>query len=219
MDVEKIYDQRFSAEERTAMAAVWKVIVKRSLAKWIKPGDDVIDIGAGACHFINQVSAKRRVALDINPGTAGNCGPGVEFLHGEAPGVLGGQSFDVAFMSNFLEHLPSPEAVLSLLAGLKSHLRPGARLIVLQPNFALTGAAYFDFIDHKTILTDRSMTEALDLSGYDLLYVKRRFLPYTSKSKLPKAPWLVGLYLCLPPAQFLLAGQSLFVATPKIGNA
>ena len=83
--------------------------------------------------------------------------------------------------------------------------------MILQPNFALVGPRYFDFIDHKTILTDASLVEALELTGFQVEEIKRRFMPYTSKSRLPKWPWLVRLYLKCPPAQFLLGKQTLVV--------
>jgi hypothetical protein len=40
----------------------------------------------------------------------------------------------------------------------------------------------------------------------------RRFLPYTTKSKLPLHPRAVSLYLKLRPLWWLLGRQSLFVA-------
>lgn len=214
MDLSTLYEMRFPPAESRAMDAVWKVIVEESLSRWIKPEESVVDIGAGACHFINNVRARRRVALDANPNTAKRCGAGVEFVEGQAPDVLGGQRFDVAFISNFLEHLDGPEHVIALLSALRRNLNPGGRLIVLQPNFSLVGPRYFDFIDHKVILNDRSLAEALRLCGFRIAYMKKRFLPYTSKSRLPKAPWLVRLYLRFPPAQYLLGKQSLFVACP-----
>jgi len=44
-----------------------------------------------------------------------------------------------------------------------------------------------------------------------------RFLPYTSKSRLPKAPALVWLYLKLKPAWWLL-GKQMFVVARKEGK-
>lgn len=39
-----------------------------------------------------------------------------------------------------------------------------------------------------------------------------RFLPYTTKSRLPQAPWLIRLYLRVPLAWWLLGKQALVVA-------
>ena len=40
----------------------------------------------------------------------------------------------------------------------------------------------------------------------------RAFLPYTFKSRLPSWPWLVRLYLALPPAQWFFGKQMFLVA-------
>jgi len=116
------------------------------------------------------------------------------------------------FLSNFLEHLPDHRAVLALLATVRRKLEPGGTLLILQPNFRLEPRRYFDFVDHQVILTDASLIEALEVVGYEMREVRARFLPFTSKSLLPKWPWLVSLYLRLPPAQWLLGKQSFLVA-------
>ena len=85
---------------------------------------------------------------DIAPGRKKG---GLNFLY-----RLPSQYFDCVFISIFLEHLDSSTQVMDLLKRVKDLLRPGGKLIILQPNFRLLGAAYFDFIDHKTILTDKS---------------------------------------------------------------
>jgi hypothetical protein len=40
-----------------------------------------------------------------------------------------------------------------------------------------------------------------------------RFLPYTTKSRLPQAPWLVSLYLRFPLVWRILGKQTLVVAS------
>ena len=40
----------------------------------------------------------------------------------------------------------------------------------------------------------------------------KRFLPYTTKTRLPKAPSLLRLYLALRPAWVVFGKQSLVVA-------
>ncbi len=216
-DLTLMYRHRFSDAERQAMTKVWRVLIDHFFQKWIGPEDAVLDVGAGLCNFINQIDAGRKVAADADTSVGERCAAGVSFVEcgcealGEAD--LGGK-FDVVFVSNLLEHLANGDAVLALLASIRGHMNPGSRLIILQPNFALVGASYFDFIDHKTILTDKSLSEALALSGFDIIYLKRRFLPYTSKSSIPKAPWLVRLYLMLPIAQYFFGKQTLVVARP-----
>ena len=210
-DLTKIYRHRFDDSDRADMDAVWQVLVTNFFKRWIKPDDAVIDIGAGLCNFINNVSAKRRIAFDADPSVTERAAPGVEVITGT--NLIGHDlegSLNVAFLSNFLEHLENGDAVLSMLNDVHKLLKPGGKILILQPNFALTGPDYFDFIDHKTILTEKSVYEALELTGYDITFSKKRFL-YTSKSRTPRHPWLVRLYLLMPPAQWLMAGQSFFV--------
>lgn len=82
-----------------------------------------------------------------------------------------------------------------------------------MPNIKYVGESYWDFLDHQLPLTDKSVVEGLQLSGFKITERKSRFLPYTTKSVFPKATLLVKLYLLLPPLQFLLGKQSLIVAT------
>jgi hypothetical protein len=85
-------------------------------------------------------------------------------------------------------------------------------VLILQPNFRYVGPAYFDFIDHQVVLTDRSLVEALETTGFRVTYLKKRFLPYTAKSRLPKWPWLVRLYLHCPPLHWFFGQQTFVVA-------
>ena len=73
-------------------------------------------------------------------------------------------SFGTIFMSNYLEHLESGDAVIEQLRVAAQLLRPGGRLIVLQPNIRLVGPRYWDFIDHRVALTERSLLEAAELA-------------------------------------------------------
>jgi hypothetical protein len=75
----------------------------------------------------------------------------------------------------------------------------------------LTGGAYWDFIDHTTPLTERSVAEAAALAGFRQHTVVTRFLPYTTKGRMPKHSLLVRLYLRCRPAWLLLGKQSLYV--------
>jgi SAM-dependent methyltransferase len=198
------------------MGPVWRVLVDAFFHKWIAADDAVLDVGAGRCNFINRVKAGRKVAVDADPDVATYTGADVTFVQASSLEDLDlGGAFDVAFVSNFLEHLDNVDAVLKLLSDLRHHLKPGGRVLILQPNFALLGAKYFDVIDHKTILTDDSLVQALEVTGYEIEFLKRRFRPYSSRSRLPKAAWMVRLYLAVPLAQFVLGKQTFVVARPR----
>jgi len=82
----------------------------------------------------------------------------------------------------------------------------------MQPNIRLTGGTYWDFLDHKTPLTEKSIIEAARMADLDIDEVIVRFLPYTTKSRFPQSPWLVRGYLWFRPAWLLLGRQTLLVA-------
>jgi hypothetical protein len=83
--------------------------------------------------------------------------------------------------------------------------------MILQPNVRLIPGAYWDFFDHHTALTERRLIAATELLDFVTEHVIARFLPYTTKSRLPQSPWLVRLYLRLPPLWWLLGKQSFLV--------
>ena len=214
--LDRLYRRRFSAADLKDMRGVWKVLVERFFQRRIDPEATVLDVGAGACLFINHVRARRRIALDANPSVVTHAAPGVETLVTDdltlrdiPDGTIGH-----AFVSNFLEHLPDHLAVLGLLGALFRKLTPGGSVMVLQPNFRLAPRRYFDFVDHRVILTDASLVEALEVTGFEIRELRARFLPFTSKSAYPRRPWMVALYLRVRPAQWLLGAQT-FVRAVK----
>jgi SAM-dependent methyltransferase len=215
--LERLYRQRFSASDLGRMRGVWRVLVREFFQARLRPDRLVVDIGAGPCLFINEVRAARRIALDANPRLTDFAGSGVEAYVAtdlslrEIPDGGAGH----IFLSNFLEHLPDYHAVLDLLGTIRRKLEPGGTLLILQPNFRLIPRRYFDFIDHQVILTDRSLVEALAVTGFEVRERRTRFLPFTSKSLLPKSPVLVKLYLRLRPLQWMFAGQTFVVAAPS----
>jgi SAM-dependent methyltransferase len=206
----ELYRRRFPPGELDAMRAVWRVLVREFFGPRLPRRGTVVDVGAGPCLFVNEVRAARRIAVDANPELAKAAGPGVEaVVDGDVdlPSIPDATA-DAVFMSNFLEHLASPAEVLRALAAARRILRPGGEVLVLQPNFRLAPARYFDFVDHAVILTDRSLVEGLEATGFEVTELVVRFLPFTSKSRLPKWPWAVSLYLKLRPLWWLLGGQT-----------
>jgi hypothetical protein len=65
---------------------------------------------------------------------------------------------------------------------------------VLQPNPRYLGSRYWDFYDHVTPLTHLSLSEGLLKNGFRIDVLIPKFLPYTFKSRLPSAAWVVRLY-------------------------
>src|SRR6266542_3629127 len=108
-------------------------------------------------------------------------------------------------------YVPASEAVVQQLRVAANLVKPGGRVLVLQPNIRLVGGAYWDFIDHKVPLTEHSLVEAAELAGLRTRRLIVRFLPYTSKGRLPANPLLVRAYLALRPAWLLLGKQTFYV--------
>jgi SAM-dependent methyltransferase len=214
MTVDSLYQIRFNCERHLQNKdRIWKVLCQAFFQQFIKPTDVVVDIGAGYCEFINNISAGRKIAIDLNRDTTTFAAAGVEVINEPYHSIsaLPPESVDVFFISNFLEHLDSKDQVLALLKECKRPLRRGGKILILQPNIRLIGGAYWDFIDHKIPLTEKSLTEAAELSGLKVELLIPRFLPYTTKNRFPQNPWLVRLYLLLKPAWFIFGKQSFII--------
>jgi SAM-dependent methyltransferase len=212
--VTDIYRARFPERDAERRRAVWRVLCASVFQRYVRPADTVLDLAAGFCQFINTIQCGRKIAVDLNEDVRAHAAAGVEVViaASTAMSAVASSSVDVVFVSNFFEHLPSTESLLGTLAEIKRVLRPGGRLLVLQPNIRLVGGAYWDFVDHHLALTEKTLAEAFALSGLRLRETRTRFLPYTMVGKMPAHPLLVWVYLMVPPAQWLMGKQSFLVA-------
>jgi SAM-dependent methyltransferase len=211
--VDEVYAQRFSDEDAARKDAMWREI-GAYLQRWVPEDGVVLDVACDRGDFIRNVRAREKWATDLRD-VASHLPPDVRFVQAnglELDKSLPHDHFDVAFMSNYLEHLPSGDAVVEQLRVARTLLRPGGRVVVLQPNVRLVGGRYWDFIDHSVALTEKSLVEAGELAGLRTVDLVVRFLPYTTKSRLPQSPRLVRTYLRLPLAWRLLGKQTLYVA-------
>lgn len=208
-----IYAHRFDAEATSAKNGVWHEVAA-FLQRWVPVDGAVLDVACDEGYFIRNVRARERWACDARD-VGGSLPPDVQFVTVDARELAAAvptDHFDVVFMSNYLEHLPSSLDVMRQMHEASRVLRPGGRLIVLQPNIRYVGAAYWDFIDHQTALTEHSLAEAARLAGLTVETLIPRFLPYTTKSRLPQHPLLVRWYLRIPLAWRILGKQTLLVA-------
>jgi SAM-dependent methyltransferase len=214
--VDRIYRNRFPQETLARRSAVWRVLCRSWFAHYVPQRASVLEVAAGYCEFINNIPAHERVAVDLNAETRLHAAPDVvvhEIAAERLREVVPVAHFDAAFMSNFLEHCRTREQVLDVLRAVWTVLKPGGRLLILGPNFRYCPRAYYDYFDHHLPLTEKSVSEALGLAGFEVELVQPRTLPFTFRSRLPSWPWLVGLYLHVPwvwrffGAQFFLVGR------------
>jgi len=218
--LERIYSNRFEGISSGARAALWDCLWRTVLCRYVKSSDSVMDVGAGFCEFINAAACARRIAVDLGP-VERFAAPGVEVLHASATNMaaIQARSLDVVFASNVFEHLESKDELFRALAEIYRVLRDGGRLMIIQPNIRFAFREYWDFVDHRLPLSDRSMVEALKASGFDIEESRPRFLPYTTVSGIPKWPWLFRLYLVLPPLHRLFGKQMFIVARKRQSEA
>jgi SAM-dependent methyltransferase len=210
--LKEVYEQRFDEADQATKEAIWREL-GRFLQRFIVPNARVVDIACDLGYFIRNVKANDRWATDIRD-VEGALPKDVHFVRAsglELADVMPNNHFDLAFFSNYLEHLSSTEAVLQQLRVTFSLLKPGGRVLILQPNIRLIGGSYWDFIDHQTALTEKSLAEAAVMAGFKTKRVITRFMPYTTKSRLPQHPLLVRAYLAFPPAWWLMGKQTLYL--------
>jgi SAM-dependent methyltransferase len=215
-DLDEVYERRFPAESQRNKDRIWPEIV-RYLERWVDPTAPVLDIACDRGYFIRNVRARERWGSDRRDVRA-HLPAEIRFVQSSGLAleeVVPSAFFGTIFMSNYLEHLPDREAVTEQLRVACRLLRPGGRVLVLQPNIRLVKGAYWDFIDHHVALTEKSLVESGELAGLRAVTVITRFLPYTTKGGLPAHPLLVRAYLRFPPAWWLLGRQSLYVAEPR----
>jgi SAM-dependent methyltransferase len=153
-ELEKIYNRRFS---NTAIYRnrVWKILCK-FFQKYIPIEGNVLDLGCGYGEFINNIAAKSKHGMDLNPATQQYLSNEVIF-HEQDCSVewqIDANSLDCVFTSNFFEHLPNKQCLSSTLKEAYKALKPDGRLIAMGPNIKFLTGKYWDFYDHHVILTE-----------------------------------------------------------------
>jgi SAM-dependent methyltransferase len=208
-DSAEYFATRFTPDPRRE--ALWRHLTPY-IQRYIPSESRVLELGAGYCHFINGVSASRRVAVDLSADVAAHAAPGVEAIQADALSFLKAcddSSYDFVFASNFMEHFEWPDLTV-MIRNIHRILRSEGRLALVQPNFRLAPGRYFDDYTHRTVFSDVSLCDWLGASGFEVLRCEARFLPLTVKSRLGSFSFLVPLYLRLPWRP--LAGQMFVLA-------
>jgi len=176
---------------------VWKAITEYLQRTVIGEPDCILEIGPGYGDFINQVRARRRIAVD-SLDVSQHLVPGIEFYQGPGADLrfLGTAEVDTIFASNVLEHFPK-DVVPQALREYHRVLKPRGLLVLIQPNFRICYDRYFDDFTHETIFTDESLCGTLQAHGFDIVHRRNRFLPFSLHTRLPKSYLLTKIYLSL----------------------
>lgn len=212
-ELSRIYHRRFI---RTAAYRnkVWQVLTREFFNRWVSPDATVLDLGCGYGEFINNIPARRKLAMDLNPDAPARLAKGVEFLHQDCSAVwpLPDNSLDVVFTSNFFEHLPDKECLNLTLRQALRCLKPGGRLIAIGPNIKYLHGEYWDFYDHHVYLTESSLGEAMEVEGYQIEVITPKFLPFTMVAAPEYPMFFVRMYIACPWLWRLRGKQFLLVA-------
>jgi SAM-dependent methyltransferase len=188
---------RFTADPRRDV--FWQTLWRAFFRHRVPKNACVLDLGSGYGQFINNVVARRRIAIDSWPGFAAHIVPGVEAITSDVTdlSMIEDGTVDFAFASNLFEHLTQSQLGSALFA-LRKKLAPAGTLTVLQPNYRYAFREYFDDYTHVTVWSHVSLADFLVANGFEIVELMPRFLPLTIKSRLPVWPFLIRTYLALP---------------------
>ena len=191
------FQTRFAQDPRRS--ALWHTLYKYYFSSFIHENDCVLELGAGYGTFINNVAARRRIALDSWEGFRSHLAPGVEGHVGNVTDLsfLTAGSVNFALASNLFEHITQDE-LAHVLSQLRTAFAPRGTLNIVQPNYYYCYREYFDDYTHKTIYTHTSLCDFLEAHGFRIVECLPRFLPLTIKSRLPVSPGLIRAYLLSP---------------------
>ncbi len=215
--MDKIYQARFDPATIAAKKELWNVLVEQFLQRYVPTDAAVADIGGGYCEFINAIRCRKKYVIDLNPDVRSYADPDVEIIMSYATEIsaLPDATVDVAFASNFFEHLPSKEVLFEVLAEIRRVLKAGGKLLIIQPNIKYAYREYWDFIDHHLPLTENSLGEALLATGYRVAECIPRFLPFSVRSSPSQSTKLLRLYLKMPLAWKFFGKQTFMVGVKE----
>src|SRR3989344_3798525 len=164
-NLKAIYKRRFG-DDIKFRDKMYAVLCQQVFQKYIPKDAVVLDIAAGYCEFINNIIAGKKIALDLNVDVKKYADKDVIIILSSATAMnqVKSNSVDVAFISNFFEHLTKPDIVKTIKEVFRV-LKKNGKFLILQPNIRFCFKDYWMFFDHITPLDDRSITEALVVNG------------------------------------------------------
>ncbi len=216
--LKKLYSNRFDYKQQKAKMALWKILIEEFLQKHIQEDSVILDIAGGSCEFINQVKAKEKYLIELNPDAKLFADSNVKIFNVNILNVndeeILSKKYDTIFVSNFFEHLNSKEDLVNILLFCFNQLNPGGFILVIQPNFKYAVKEYYDFIDHQLPITHSSLKEALEAIGFKIDVLIPKFLPYSTKGR-PSSPKLLKIYIKLTFLWNLFGGQMFIKASKR----
>jgi len=217
MKLSKLYSNRFSKEEIDSKDKIWQVLCNYFFQKYIPTTATVLDLAGGYCEFINNIKCKKKIVVDLNKDVTLFANKDVEIHIADIKDIdfIEPNSIDIVFTSNFFEHIDKKsisEIILKVNTILK---KDTGRFLILGPNIKYTYKEYWDFFDHHTPLTDKSVCEVLQMNGFEIEESIAKFLPYSTKSNLPKNNVFIKTYLKIPFI-WRFFGKQFFIVAKKI---
>jgi SAM-dependent methyltransferase len=188
---------------------LWRTLCRHHFDGLISSDDCVLELGAGYGHFVNNLTARRKIALDTWKGFVSYLQPGIESRVGDVCDLsfLAPDSVNFAFASNLFEHITQAD-FSSVLLQLRRVLTENGTLNILQPNYYYAYREYYDDYTHRAVYSHTSLCDFLQANGYLVIECKPRFLPLTVKSRIPISAALIRLYLQSP---WKVAGKQMFI--------
>jgi SAM-dependent methyltransferase len=211
MNYERLYAYRFRDVDQDARAAVWDEIAPHVHGLMGSP-QTVLDPAAGRGEFIGSVQAEERWAVDEVAYPEAALPAGVKTITSKIMNAeLPSEHFDGVFVSNFLEHLHTQEAIADFLERMRDAMRTGGRIAIMGPNYRYCAREYWDCADHYIALTHVAIAEHLFAAGFEPQRIVPRYLPYSFRGILPPSRRLTRLYLRMSVAWRLLGKQFLVI--------
>ena len=116
-ELKKVYQNRFKGELENKNR-IWKILCQNYFQKFIdSENDTVLDIAAGYGEFLNNIKAKKKLAIELNEEIKEYVKNDVEIIISDCKNIslLQSNSIDKIFISNFLEHLNNTDEIIIVL--------------------------------------------------------------------------------------------------------
>src|SRR5262245_54174104 len=105
--ISRTYEARFTKSGLDRRKRVWKILCSSFFQRFIPPDATILELACGYGEFINNIRARQKIAIDLNPDSSGHLDSDILFKQTAATDLsfIASDSIDRVFTSNFLEHL------------------------------------------------------------------------------------------------------------------